>query len=150
MTLPDFFPPDDVELGRPFWDGIEQGELRVARCGGCGRLLWYPDDVGPCCPGAAYAWTAVSGEGTVHTFTRVHRPFLPDSSAAPYLVALVELDDAPGIRLAANLDDSVAWTIGDRVRVEFARDRARTRPVFVPAGGGPDGEPSPVVAAPSS
>jgi uncharacterized OB-fold protein len=133
MGLPTFDVPPDITLGRPFWDAIERGELCLPQCSSCRRWHWYPDSVGPCCPGATYDWQPVAGTGTIHTFTRIRRSFLPGASTAPFTVALVELDGVDGVRLVANLDDAESWTIGDRVRVDFRSTGDRAHPVFVRA-----------------
>ena len=132
MALPTFDPPPDVALGRPFWGGVAEGQLRLPRCSTCQRWQWYPDEVGPCCPGADYQWVPVSGTGSLYTITTVRRPFLPDGDAdAPYAVGLIELDDVPGARLVGNLDPDTSWTIGDRVRITFVRHGPRRHPLFV-------------------
>jgi uncharacterized OB-fold protein len=133
MPLPVFHNPPENHLGTSFWEGVDAGELRLGRCSSCQRWQWYPDDVGPCCPGATYEWTAVAGTGTVHTFTTVRRSFLPGASTAPYTVGLVELDGVDGVRLVSNLDADVEWSIGDRVTVRFDEVDGRAHPVFVPA-----------------
>ena len=44
----------------------------------------------------------VSGRGTVHSVTAVHHGFVPGVDL-PYLVALIELDEQPGLRLLTNV-----------------------------------------------
>jgi uncharacterized OB-fold protein len=131
MALPTFDIPDDNTIGAPFWDGVAAGELRVSRCSSCGRWQWYPDDVGPCCPGAEYEWVPVDGTGSVYAHTTIRRSFLPGESTAPYVVGLVELDGVDGVRLVGNLAGGVEWSIGDRVRVSFEELERRRHPVFV-------------------
>lgn len=131
MALPTYDAPPEITLGEPFWEGVAQQELRITRCSSCHRWQWYPDAVGPCCPGATYEWTPVAGTGSVYAFTRIRISFLPGESAAPYVVGLVELDGVDGVRLVSNLDESVEWAIGDRVRVSFEELERRRHPVFV-------------------
>jgi uncharacterized OB-fold protein len=133
MALPVFEVPPTITIGQPFWEAVEREELRLPRCSACQRWHWYPDSVGPCCPGAHYEWQPVAGTGTVHTFTRIRRSFLPGESAAPFTVGLVELDGVDGVRLVSNLDESEEWQIGDRVRVDFRSLDQRRHPVFVRA-----------------
>jgi uncharacterized OB-fold protein len=75
----------------------------------------------------------VSGRGRVWSYVFPHPPLLPDYAAvAPYNVIVVELVDAPRIRLVGNLVtgpgaalDSVAperVRIGARVQVVFGAD----------------------------
>jgi uncharacterized OB-fold protein len=48
----------------------------------------------------------VSGRGTVYSYTIAHHPFHPAfRDKVPYPVVVVEMDDAPGARMASNLVD---------------------------------------------
>jgi uncharacterized OB-fold protein len=50
-----------------------------------------------------------------------------------YVVAIVELDEQPGLRLTTNLVGDVARNpIGTRVHVEFVEDDGIWLPVFAP------------------
>jgi uncharacterized OB-fold protein len=130
-VLPRFDPPADIELGRPFWDAVERGELALPQCAMCGAWHWYPDDGGTNCPGGELTWVPVAGTGSVYTFTRVHRSFLPGGrDDVPYVVGFVELDGVEGPRLVANVDDTPGLVIGARVRVRFERVGGRAHPVF--------------------
>ena len=115
------FPPVDSAFTRPFWDGVAAGELRLPRCTACGAWQWYPLPGTAHCPGAAVEWTAVSPMGTVFTFTVVRRPFLPGTTRddVPVVTILVELDDAPGIRLVSALRDGIEPRVGMRVTAGF-------------------------------
>jgi uncharacterized OB-fold protein len=113
-------PMGEVEVARPFWAGLAQGEIRLPRCSECGSWQWYPDEAGTDCAGGQLRWEVVAGEGTLFSAVRVHRPFLPDfADKVPFSVGLVELDGAPGVRLVAPLEDRPEWVLGSRVRAEF-------------------------------
>ena len=62
----------------------------------------------------------VSGRGTVHSVTAVHHGFVPGVDL-PYLVALIELDEQPGLRLLTNVVECAPEQvhIGMRVSVVF-------------------------------
>jgi uncharacterized OB-fold protein len=123
--------PPALDVAQPFWDAIEQRQLRLPRCSACGRFQWYPDDTGPDCDGAIYEWMSVPTTGVLHTFTRVHRAFLPGvENALPFTVGFVELDGVEGARLVALLREPPALTIGDRVEATFVDVDGRIRPVF--------------------
>ena len=49
-------------------------------------------------------WESVSPLGSLYSWTEVHHRFDP-SGEVPYVVALVEFKDAPGVRLITNLID---------------------------------------------
>jgi hypothetical protein len=89
---------------RGFWDACGRRELAIQRCADCGRFRHPPEPCCPHCRSFASVWAPVSGCGRVFSFTVVHRAFLAALEAhVPYVVILVELDDAPGVRVVSNL-----------------------------------------------
>ncbi|MDT0448823.1 Zn-ribbon domain-containing OB-fold protein [Streptomyces hesseae] len=123
--------PVQDEDGRPFWEFAARGELRVQACADCHRLRFPPRPCCPRCQSFAVEWHRVSGRGRVWSYVLPHPPLLPAyAEQAPYNVVVVELTDAPGIRLVGNLVaapdaalDSVdpsRLRIGAPVRVTFA------------------------------
>lgn len=121
---------------RPFFDGLRQGQLRFPRCGRCARFHWYPMRFCPYCRNATIAWTPVGGPATVFTWTEVRHAFEPAfSDRLPYVVALVEFDDAPGVRLVTNLEgcSREQLRIGLRVFPRFPRAEEEARVTFGPA-----------------
>jgi len=137
MAVPSFAPPHTVYAG-PFWDGVAANELRLPRCTGCGAFQWYPLAGVDHCAGATLEWTPVRAVGTIFTFTVVRRPFLPGSSKAdvPITSVLVELDDAPSVRLIGRLTDGFDPEIGMRVAGEFFDNDGRRDLQFTPVGAG--------------
>ena len=120
--------PDAVT--QPFWDGVAEGVLRVQRCDACGRHVFYPRAVCPFCMGASLTWVEASGRGRVHSFTVVHRapPDLRDE--APYVVALVELDE--GVRMMTRLVDVPPDAVEVEMPVEVAIQGEPRLPYFRP------------------
>ena len=51
---------------------------------------------------APLRWVAVSGRGTVHSFAVMHESYMRGFDP-PYLIAQVQLDEQPGLRLTTNL-----------------------------------------------
>ena len=86
---------------RFFWTSGEDGRLRFLRCATCGYYLHPPSPRCPQCGGTNLAPEAVSGRGVVHSFTVNHQSW--DGSTEPYVLALVELPEQPGLRLTTNL-----------------------------------------------
>ncbi|RSS82334.1 Zn-ribbon domain-containing OB-fold protein [Streptomyces sp. WAC06614] len=122
--------PVPDEDGAPFWEYTARGELRVQACTDCGRLRFPPRPCCPHCQSFASAWRPMSGRGRIWSFVLPHPPLLPAyAEQAPYNVVLVELADAPYIRLAGNLVaspdapldsvDPAKLRIGTRVQVAF-------------------------------
>ena len=101
--LPDV---EDPELA-PFWEGTRAGEIRIPRCGSCGKLVWYPQLTCSRCGGRDMSWTRVSGRGRLFTWVRVHRAFLPGfERRVPFTSALIEIEEDRAVRLATLLDDA--------------------------------------------
>jgi len=87
---------------RPFWEAARRHELRLQRCGACGRFRYPPAPVCPQCLSEDAEWAPVSGRGKVSTFVVMHKVYFPSFAGdAPYNVVQVELDEGP--RLTANL-----------------------------------------------
>ena len=74
------------------------------------------------------------GTGSVYTFTVNHQRWLPDLET-PYVIAVVDLDEEPEVRLTAVLKDidPEAVHIGMRVQVGFSPHEDVFIPHFVPA-----------------
>ena len=85
--------------------------LLIEHCDACAR--WVHPPAGECreCGGPLVA-RAVSGHGTVFTYTVNHHPYNPEIPT-PYVIAIVELAEQSGLRVAANIvgcePDSVRW-----------------------------------------
>jgi uncharacterized OB-fold protein len=118
-----------------FWRGGARGELVFLACRACGTYVHPPAPVCPRCLARDLAPRAVSGRGTVVTYTVNHQRWNP-TVPTPYVIALVELDEQPGLRLLTNLvgcaPDDVR--IGMRVRVRFLAVEDVHLPLFGPEG----------------
>lgn len=89
-----------------WWDATRDHRLLLQRCGSCGRLQHYPRALCTHC-GAhdGLGWVDAAGEGSVWSFTTIHRSPQPDV-AAPYTVALVRLREGPVMLSALEHDDA--------------------------------------------
>ncbi|MEE8421975.1 MAG: OB-fold domain-containing protein [Dehalococcoidia bacterium] len=112
-----------------------EGRFVMQQCGECDKLRYPPGPACPLCQSLDWEWQTVSGRGTVYSYEVVVHPIHPAyRERAPYIVALVELDEQRGVptehdalRVITSLvdadGDSVseeAVAIGLRVEVEFA------------------------------
>lgn len=122
-----------TEENRSFWTGGEHGELLILRCKSCRRWTHPPTDRCPECGGGVTA-EAVSGRGTVFTFTINHQPYNP-AVPVPYAIAIVELAEQAGLRFTTNIVNCAldAIEIGMPVRVVFEQQGEVYVPVFEPA-----------------
>jgi uncharacterized protein len=132
VSEPSFLLPDLDDDSRGFWEGTARGELRVQRCGACGRRQFPPRQMCPSCQSFALEWEPVSGAGEVWSFVVAHPPLLPAyADHAPYNVVVVALDEDPRLRMVGNLVanegaalnsvDPATIGIGELVQVVFER-----------------------------
>jgi uncharacterized OB-fold protein len=107
MTATDLLPivlkfgGDPADL--PFWEGCRDDRFLLHRCDRCGRHYW---PASRCVEhgGEAMSWVEATGRGTLHTYTVMHRAYLPAmKEQVPYAVAVVQLEEGPFFH--ANLID---------------------------------------------
>jgi uncharacterized OB-fold protein len=122
--MPDYTGPLPVPTpeSRPFWEAARRHELVLPRCRACARLHYYPRAACPFCLSGDLEWQRVSGRGSLHTFTVVHRGARGFPLGPPYVLAVVELAEGP--RLMTNLvgvePDPARIRMGMPVEVTFA------------------------------
>ena len=111
-----------TEENRPHWEALNQRELRLQKCAGCGHIRFPARWICPQCLGEQFIWDKMSGPGTVESFIwYFERPAaIPDFSLeAPYNVAAVRLDE--GLVLLSNVLN-IAFgelVVGDRLKATF-------------------------------
>jgi uncharacterized OB-fold protein len=93
-----------------FWDSLRKGKISFPKCEDCGEVHWYPMTRCPHCYSERLGWQAVSGEGTLYSWTTVLRTMSADKPA-PYTVGLVEFAELPGVRLVTNVIDADPETL---------------------------------------
>ena len=124
--------PDADSAG--FWAAARDGTLAIARCTECRTWLHPPLERCRRC-GGAITFEPVSGDGTLFSFIVVRHPAVPGHEI-PYVVALVELAEQPGLRMTAVLDaDPDAVKIGMPVRARLVKvgTDGLQAPEFAPA-----------------
>lgn len=115
----------------PFWTGGATGRLMITRCQACGWWLHPPLPLCPRCRSRDIQPEAVSGRGSVWSYTINRYPWAAQLSP-PYVIAEVELDEQPGLRLMTSIVDCSEVTIGIPVRVRFEPAGEAWIPVFAP------------------
>ncbi|MCX4762937.1 OB-fold domain-containing protein [Streptomyces sp. NBC_01275] len=116
--------------GAPFWQYAAQGELRVQTCADCAEPRFPPRPCCPHCQSFASEWRPTSGRGRIWSYVVPHPPLLPAYAAqAPYNVIVVELADAPRIRLVGNLVTQAGAAL-DSLSPDRVRIGARVQVVF--------------------
>jgi uncharacterized OB-fold protein len=118
----------------PYWTGGSSDQLLIARCQACGFWLHPPLPLCTRCRSRDIAPEPVSGRGTVWSYTINRYPWAAQLQP-PYVIAEVELDEQPGLRLLTSIvggdaDDPEAVAIGMPVRVRFEQAGEAWIPVF--------------------
>ncbi|CAM5777898.1 MAG: Zn-ribbon domain-containing OB-fold protein [Pseudomonadota bacterium] len=104
----------------PYWSALKENRLILKHCRDCGRHHFYPRALCPHCHSDALEWSDARGTGSIYSFTVARRPAGPAFKAdAPYVVAVIDLDE--GARMMTNIvtDNVDAVRIGQRVAVQF-------------------------------
>ncbi|BCO34289.1 hypothetical protein JMUB5695_00847 [Mycobacterium heckeshornense] len=94
--------PTPTADSKAFWSGGARGELLIAHCRGCDRFFHPPGPVCWRCRSTDVAPKPVSGRATVAAYTVNRQPWIPGFEP-PYIVAMVELNDEPDVRLITNI-----------------------------------------------
>ena len=122
--------PQADGLDRPYWEGTRQGILRVQRCRACATWQWGPEWLCHRCLSFEMDWEAVEPQGKVYAWARSWHPVHPAlAGRGPFLLVLVELPHAGGVRMLGNLlgEAHQAVAVGDSVRAVFERHDAGGR-----------------------
>jgi uncharacterized OB-fold protein len=132
--------PRPTRQNEPFFRALGEARLVLQRCTACGHAR-YP--VAPACPrcGASGGeWDGLPGTGSVHSWIRYRKSYLPEfEPLMPYVVVCAQLDEGPRMfgRLAGADRDP---RIGDRVRMLVERLPSGEHTIaFTAEEGDPDG-----------
>ncbi len=112
--------PDGLDA--PFWAGLREEQILLQHCQSCGAWQWGPEWICHHCHSDALAFEAVAGEGEIYSYERVWHPVHPTLRGhGPYIVVLVSLPQADGVRLVGNLlgDPEQPVRIGAQVTAVF-------------------------------
>lgn len=116
-----------------FWLAAQNGEVAVCVCARCGAALHLPRSYCHRCRSWTVEWKVVAPAARLVSWTvaehKVHPAF-----PVPYTLVLVELDDAPGVRLAGYLTGRRVLRAGMSMRADFvARPAGVTLVNWIPA-----------------
>lgn len=116
---------------RDFWTGGSEGKLNIHKCGDCGGFIHPPREICRHCQSENVAPHAVSGRGTIDTYTVNHQKWAADMEV-PFVIARVRLDDAPDVYLTTNIVGSPVEDvdIDDKVQVLFEEQDGIWYPLF--------------------
>lgn len=87
---------------RPYWEGARRHELCLPYCARCGRYLSPVSIWCELCREETSAWRRVDGPGVIWSFCVTHIEVV-SGYEPPYVVAVVEMRAAPGVKIVANI-----------------------------------------------
>lgn len=116
---------------RAFWTGGADSKLNIMQCDDCGGYIHPPREICRHCLSENVAPVAVSGKGTIDSYTINYQPWAKGMEV-PLVIARVALDDAPGVILTTNIVGCPvdAVDIDDKVRVTFEEQDGIWYPLF--------------------
>lgn len=133
--------PAPDEVSRFYWEAAADRRLVLQRCKACHTMQYPPEICCVHCQAQEFEAAQTSGRGVIYSYSVVDRPLHAGFvDALPYVVALVELDDQPGLRILTNLVDvpaGVPLSCGLAVEVTFEQRGPATLPQFRLAGTAP-------------
>jgi hypothetical protein len=88
---------------RHFFEKAREGQLTAVRCGGCGELAVPPKEFCPSCAQRAWEPVALSGRGTIASYTIIRVAPRAHAADAPYAIAAVQLRE--GVSILGRLVD---------------------------------------------
>ena len=109
-------------LDANYWQGTRRRELWLQRCQSCKTWQWGPEWVCHSCHTFEVGWEQVKPFGRIYSWERVWHPVHPIlAPACPYVILLVEIPDADGVRVLGNLigETTQSFAIGDEVEAVF-------------------------------
>jgi uncharacterized OB-fold protein len=132
---PRILPATDLD-SQPYWTSGKDGVLVIFRCRSCSSYVHPPVPFCPSCESGEVGPQPVSGRGRIETFTINHKAWVP-GLPVPYVLALIALEEAPDVRLVANIThcEPAEVTFGMPVEVWFEAVEELWIPLFRPARG---------------
>ena len=104
----------------PYWAAAKEERLVIQKCESCNHHYFMPRHLCPVCWSSEKEWVTAAGNGTVYSFSIIHRAPLPSfSKKVPYVIAMIELEEGP--RMMTNIvgEGALDVQIGDPVTVCF-------------------------------
>jgi uncharacterized protein len=96
-----------VDAGDEFWEGLEEGVLRISRCAQCRHWIWEPNYRCGACGSWDIDWVEIDPVGTIYAWTRTNQVFAPVAERAdevPYVNLHVQVQGSTGPKLPGLLE----------------------------------------------
>ncbi|ETX02050.1 Zn-ribbon domain-containing OB-fold protein [Candidatus Entotheonella palauensis] len=92
------------ELTQPFWDAANEERLVIQNCRPCNRLQHPPAPTCGQCGSGDLEWKEMSGRGKIYNYGVVYDcPVRLLQEDQPFNVAVIMLDEDPGIQMFSHL-----------------------------------------------
>ena len=93
------------QLTAPFWEAANDSKLVIQKCSKCDRFQHPPaQECGQCGSAGDLTWEEVRGKGRLYNYGVVHDcPIRLLQDDQPFNVAVVMLDEDPGIQMYSHL-----------------------------------------------
>jgi uncharacterized OB-fold protein len=108
---------DDPDTSGFFAAALE-GRLCIRYCSSCGTYIHLPRAHCPRCHAEDSVWREVGRQGHLYSYC-VSEQQIDPCFPVPYTVVLVELDEAPGVRLVGHLSGRQELSIGQPMEASF-------------------------------
>ncbi len=124
--------PEPTHESKTYWDGLNEGRLRLQKCDRCGKVRHYPRPMCDGCHSFETSWIEATGRGTIHSWTITHHPFHPAyKSELPYVLVTVDLEEGVRMQTQLRAPTDTPLKIGLPVRVVLeAAKPGLTLPAF--------------------
>jgi hypothetical protein len=129
--------PESTPETEEFWAGARRGELRIQRCKPCGKAYFFPRPFCPLCSSGDVEWFTASGRGRLYSYVINHRPPPNFKDYAPYVIAVVELEEGPRMMTNVVGVEPTPENLPVDLAVEVTweqQDDVITLPLFRPSG----------------
>ncbi|MBI3967901.1 MAG: OB-fold domain-containing protein [Chloroflexi bacterium] len=96
--------PAPTPADEPYWRALIEQQLVLPRCTECRSYQWYPRLMCRACGSLSLEWEPVRGRGVVFSYTtQHHRTGSRFDDELPYTIVVVDLAEAPGVRMTGRL-----------------------------------------------
>lgn len=111
--------PEPDKFTQFYWDAAKKHQLAILKCTECNTFIHPPRAMCRACQSDSLKPEVVSGRGTIYTLTRTHYIYHPAwKDELPYVIALVELEEDPSVRIVTNIVDIPAAEVQVGMPVE--------------------------------
>jgi uncharacterized protein len=113
--------PRVTPVNEPYFVGAHKGKLMLQQCSSCCKFLFYPRVACPYCFAlGTLLWVEASGQGSVESFSFVHRPQHPSFlSEVPIAFAAIRLVEGPTMLSVVRDVNARSIRLGMAVRADF-------------------------------